>query len=56
MTKGGKREGSGRKPRTSEPTIVRGIRFTQSEWNEIIVGATFRGMKPSEYVRTKTLE
>jgi len=56
MSKGGKREGAGAKPRTSSPTIVRGIRFTQAEWDEIIVGATLHGITPSEYVRRKALE
>ena len=55
MPRGGKREGAGAKPRTSSSTIVRGIRFTQEEWNEIIVGATLQGLTPSEYVRRKAL-
>jgi hypothetical protein len=55
MPKGGKREGAGAKPRTSSPTIVRGIRFTQAEWDEIIVCATLHGITPSEYIRRKAL-
>lgn len=56
MPKGGTRKGAGRPARTSSPTISRTIRFTQEEWNEIIVGATFQGLTPSEYIRRKALE
>jgi|GEM_PF-3552376 len=55
MSRGGKREGAGAKPRTSSPTIVRGIRFTQEEWNEIIVRSHIKDITPSEYVRRKAL-
>ena len=56
MPKGGKREGSGAKPRTSSPTIVRGIRFTQDEWNEIVIKSYIGEITPSEYIRRKALE
>jgi len=55
MTRGGKREGAGAKLKALSPRISKTIRFTQAEWNEIIVGATLHGITPSEYVRRKTL-
>lgn len=55
MPRGGKREGAGAKPRTSSPTIVRGIRFTQEEWNKIIFCANLNSVTPSEFVRCKAL-
>ena len=55
MPRGGKREGAGAKPRTSSPTIVRGIRFTESEWGEIVIKAYINEITPSEYIRRKAL-
>ena len=56
MPRGGKREGAGAKPRTSSPTITRGIRFTQDEWDEIVIKAYIKDITPSEYIRRKALE
>ena len=55
MPSGGKREGAGRKPLRGTTGINKTIRFTQIEWNEIIVGAILQGLTPSEYIRRKTL-
>ena len=55
MPRGGKREGAGAKPRTSSPTIVRGIRFTVDEWSTVVERAYLRSITPSEYIRRKAL-
>ena len=56
MPRGGKREGAGAKPRTSSPTIVRGIRFSEEEWFFIQYRSKSQGITPSEYIRRKALE
>jgi hypothetical protein len=56
MPRGGKRVGAGAKPRTSSPTIVRGIRFTVDEWSTVVERAYLRSITPSEYIRRKALE
>jgi len=56
MAKGGKREGAGAKPRADSPTKVHGIRFTQKEWDEIVIRAQIKGITPSEYIRLKALD
>ena len=55
MSRGGKREGAGAKPRASSPTKVRGIRFTEWEWETIKTIALFYELTPSEYIRRKAL-
>jgi len=54
MPKGGKREGAGAKPRTSSPTIVKGVRFTESEWDKVkLLSANHKTV--SDYIRFKAL-
>jgi len=59
MPRGGKREGAGAKPRTSSPTTMRGIRFTDEEWE--LIGQRFIESKNddiktmSDYIRFKAL-
>ena len=53
MSKGGKREGAGAKPRSDSITTVRGIRFTVDEWSTIVERAYLRSITPSEYIRRK---
>ena len=55
MPKGGKREGAGAKPRTSSPTTMRGIRFTDSEWDQIKL-KSINDKSISDYIRRKSLE
>jgi len=54
MPRGGKREGAGAKPRTSSPTIVRGIRFTDAEW-ELIKLKAINDKSVSDYIRRVAL-
>jgi len=54
MPRGGKREGAGAKPRTSSPTIVRGIRMTEEEWDKVKhLAANHKTV--SDYIRFKAL-
>lgn len=55
MPRGGKREGAGAKPRTSSPTTMRGIRFTDEEW-EILKIKAVNDKSISDYIRKKALE
>jgi len=55
MPKGGKREGAGAKPRAGSPSRQHQIRFTDKEWDEIVIRAYIKGITPSEYIRLKAL-
>lgn len=55
MTKGGKREGAGRKP-SPEPQLQRSIRFSDIEWEYLKVKASESNKNVSEYIRNKVLE
>jgi len=55
MPRGGKREGAGAKPRTSSPTTMRGIRFTDEEWDQLNLEAKDLEISTSEYIRRKML-
>ena len=59
MSKGGKREGAGAKPRTSSPTTMRGVRFNDEEWDFIaqkFFESTDDKIKTiSDYIRFKAL-
>ena len=55
MPRGGKREGAGAKPRTSSPTIVKGVRFTEEEWEKVkLLSVNYKTV--SDYIRFKALE
>ena len=56
MASGGKREGAGRKPLRDATGINKTIRFTPTEWDEIVIRAHIKGITPSEYIRRKALE
>ena len=55
MSSGGKREGAGRKPLRGVTGINKTIRFTQAEWDEIIIRSHIMAITPSEYIRRKAL-
>lgn len=55
MSRGGKREGAGAKPRTSSPTTVVGFRANEEEKALLIHRATTDGITISEYIRRKAL-
>jgi len=55
MPKGGKREGAGAKLQRVTPSFNKSIRFTQAEWDEIVIQAHIKEITPSEYVRRKAL-
>ena len=55
VPKGGKREGAGRKARTLSSTTMRGVRFTDAEWEAIKRLAEQQNQTPSEYIRRKAL-
>lgn len=56
MPKGGTRPNSGPKLRSTSKTITRSVRFTQDEWNEIVILSHIKEITPSEYIRIKVLE
>ena len=53
--KGGKREGSGRKPLAEEKRTSRSIKFSTLEWEQVQARAKQEGVSASEYVRKKAL-
>ena len=55
MSSGGKREGAGRKPLRTTTGINKTIRFTQTEWDEIVIQAYIKEITPSEYIRRMAL-
>ena len=56
MSKGGKREGAGAKPRSDVPAKNRSIKFTDEEWEKIQILAKLNSLTKSEYVRRKALD
>ena len=56
MASGGKREGAGRKPLRESTANNKTIRFTPTEWDEIVIRAHIKEITPSEYIRRKALE
>lgn len=55
MSKGGKREGAGAKPRSSVSSKNRSIKFTDAEWEQIKLKA-INDKSISDYIRRKALE
>lgn len=55
MPKGGKRPGSGVKPRSGEASKNRSIKFTDAEWKAIKQLAEQQNTTSSEYIRDKAL-
>jgi len=56
--KGGKRQGSGRKPGSTKADhrgTVKQIRWTAEEWQQVEHAATSAGKTPSEFIRLATL-
>lgn len=56
MSKGGIREGAGRKPRTDVKATNRSVRFTDDEWDTVKNKAVSANKTVSDYIRTKALE
>lgn len=57
-TKGGKREGAGRKPGSTKAEhrgTVKQVRWTAEEWQQVEQSAISAGKTPSEYIRLATL-
>ena len=50
MPKGGKREGAGRPLANGEPTKMRSIRMTETDWRKIKENAQKENMSISEYI------
>lgn len=55
MTRGGKREGAGRKLTGLTPAKPRTIRATDEQWQAIKAKAQDAGMNVTEYILTKAL-
>ena len=56
MSKGGIREGAGRKPRTDVKATNRTVRFTDDEWDTVKQRAFSANKTVSDYIRVKVLE
>lgn len=56
MSKGGIREGAGRKPRTGVKATNRSVRFTDDEWDTVKNKAASVNKTVSDYIRVKVLE
>ena len=56
MSKGGIREGAGRKPRTDVKATNRSVRFTDEEWDTVKDKAVLANKTVSDYIRVKALE
>lgn len=56
MSKGGVREGAGRKPRTDVKATNRTVRFTDDEWDTVKQRAFSANKTVSDYIRGKVLE
>ena len=56
MSKGGIREGAGRKPRTDIKATNRSVRFTDDEWDTVKNKAVSANITVSDYIRVKALE
>lgn len=54
--RGGKREGTGAKPRNTTKSFNRTIRMTDTEWQTIKQLAKLNDQTASDYIRTKALE
>jgi len=57
--KGGKRPGAGRPPgstsRKDTRSIVKQVRWTEDEWQEVYRAAARAGIEPSAFIRRATL-
>ena len=56
--RGGKRKGAGRKPGSTKETprnIVKQVRWTVEEWQQVEASAHEAKQTPSEFVRSATL-
>ena len=57
--RGGKREGAGRPPgsttRKAPRNIVKQVRWTEEEWQEVFRAAKAAGIEPSAFIRRATL-
>ena len=56
VSKGGIREGAGRKPRTDVKATNRSVRFTDDEWDTVKNKAVIANKTVSDYIRAKALE
>jgi len=56
VSKGGIREGAGRKPRTDVKATSRTVRFTDDEWDTVKNKAVLANKTVSDYIRVKALE
>jgi len=56
VSKGGIREGAGRKPRTDTKATNRSVRFTDDEWKTVKNKAVSANKTVSDYIRAKALE
>ncbi len=56
MSKGGIREGAGRKPRTDVKATNRSVRFTDDEWETVKYNAVLANKTVADYIRGKALE
>lgn len=56
MTRGGKREGAGRKLTGSSPAIARTIRVNDEQWEAIKDKAKHAGLTTTEYIIKKALQ
>ena len=55
MSKGGIREGAGRKPRTDVKASSRTVRFTDDEWDTVKNKAGLANKTVSDYIRARVL-
>lgn len=55
MSRGGKREGAGSKPRSLTPSKNHSIKFTDEEWQLLFLYAKDCKVTISEYIRVKAL-
>ncbi|MCB8815735.1 plasmid mobilization protein [Desulfosporosinus shakirovi] len=55
MSKGGIREGAGRKPRTHVKASNRTVRFTDDEWDIVKFKAVSANKTVSDYIRAMVL-